>query len=181
MQRQIADTRLVKHSDNFWEHRENGLCLFEFRKAKNTNLRAFAIIALKSLAAEGIFFGTVRSFSALNGQKERASWKGSLKPGAMSLTKCAANSSILLRLMLDDKTENHITKKRIVVSPSPHRRARNSSGHPHQCFPLWQPSVCCTYFVCVAQPVWQVLQPPIVRLSVRVSAGVAWVRDALGS
>jgi hypothetical protein len=56
------------------------LCSFEFRKAENTNLGIFAIIALKNLTAEDTFFGTVRNFSGLNGQKERASqWKRLVK------------------------------------------------------------------------------------------------------
>ena len=61
----------------------------EFRKAKNTNLRTFAIIALKTFTAEDFcwLFRNHETFQHLTGKRSvQVSWNGSLKPGAMSDT-----------------------------------------------------------------------------------------------
>jgi hypothetical protein len=44
------------------------VCLFEFRKAKDTNLRPFAIIALKTFTAEDIFVEPLETFQHLIGE-----------------------------------------------------------------------------------------------------------------
>jgi hypothetical protein len=63
------------------------LCSFEFRKAKNTNLRASAIIALKTPRLKVYFLEPSETFQDSTGKRSvLVSGKGSLKPGAMSAT-----------------------------------------------------------------------------------------------